>query len=67
VIIVNERPETTVPHELLERLSRIPPATIGHVLDFGFMDIGLRPIGRRRFNICGPAVTVNGTSPPSMA
>jgi len=58
VIIVNVRPETTVPAELLERLRRIPPATIGHLRDFGFMDIALRPVGRRRFAICGPAVTV---------
>lgn len=58
MIIINERPTTTVPQELLERLRGIPPATIGHVLDFGFMDIGLRPLGRRKFTICGPAVTV---------
>lgn len=58
MIIVNERPRTTVPRELLDRLSKIPPATIGHILDFGFMDIALRPIGRKRFTICGPAVTV---------
>lgn len=58
MIIVNERPETTVSPELLDRLRRIPPATIGHLRDFGFMDIALRPIGRRRFTVCGPAVTV---------
>lgn len=28
------------------------------MLDFGFMDGGLRPIGRRGFTLCGPAVTV---------
>ncbi len=58
MIIVNERVEPTVPAELLERLRGIPPATIGHILDFGFMDIGLRPIGKRKFTICGPAFTV---------
>lgn len=58
MIIVNERPEMTVPQELLDRLRKIPPATIGHILDFGFMDIALRPVGRRGFTICGPAVTV---------
>ncbi|HMM40540.1 MAG TPA: RraA family protein [Thermomicrobiales bacterium] len=58
MIIVNERVETTVPAELLDRLRGIPPATIGHILDFGFMDIGLRPIGKRKFTICGPAFTV---------
>jgi regulator of RNase E activity RraA len=58
VIIVNERVQTTVPAELLERLRGIPPATIGHVLDFGFMDIALRPVGKRKFIICGPAFTI---------
>lgn len=58
MIVINERPETTVPQELLDRLRNIPPATIGHAVDFGFMDIGLRPIGRRRFTVCGPAFTV---------
>jgi regulator of RNase E activity RraA len=58
VIIVNERVETTVSDELLDRLRKIPPATIGHVLDFGFMDVALRPIGRRKFIICGPAFTI---------
>jgi regulator of RNase E activity RraA len=57
MIIVNERSETTVSPEVLERLKKIPPATIGHVLDFGFMNIELRPI-TRRFTICGPAFTV---------
>ncbi|CAN5656835.1 RraA family protein [soil metagenome] len=58
MIIVNDRVETTVPKDLLDRLRSIPPATIGHVLDFGFMDIALRPIGGRKFTICGPAFTV---------
>lgn len=58
MIIVNDRVESTVSAELLERLRGIPPATIGHVLDFGFMDIALRPIGKRKFTICGPAFTV---------
>lgn len=58
MIIVKERAPDTVATELLERLRRIPPATIGHVLAFGFMDTALRPLGRRRFSICGPATTV---------
>jgi regulator of RNase E activity RraA len=58
MITVNERVEAGVPGELLERLRSIPPANIGHLLDFGFMDIALRPIGRRNFIVCGPAVTV---------
>lgn len=58
MIAVNARPSATLPPELLERLRRIPPATIGHVLAFGFMDSGLRPLGRRGFTVCGPATTV---------
>ena len=58
MFIINERVQPDVSQELLERLRGIPPATIGHILDFGFMDIELRPLGRRRFSICGPAFTV---------
>lgn len=58
MIIVNERVETSVPEELLNRLRSIPPATIGHVLNFGFMDNALRPIGRKGFIVCGPAFTI---------
>lgn len=58
MIVVNDRVPTTLPSELLDRLRQIPPATIGHVLAFGFMDTALRPIGRRHFTLCGPAVTV---------
>jgi hypothetical protein len=36
--------------ELLERLRAIPPAEAGHLLDFGFMDPALRPIGRKGFS-----------------
>ncbi|MBA2520401.1 MAG: RraA family protein [Chloroflexia bacterium] len=58
MIIVNDRAPDTVAPDLLARLRRIPPATIGHVLAFGFMDTALRPIGQRRFSLCGPATTV---------
>jgi 4-hydroxy-4-methyl-2-oxoglutarate aldolase len=58
MIVINERVADTVPAALIEQLCAIPPATIGHMRDFGFMDSGLRPIGRRGFTICGPAVTV---------
>ena len=56
--IVNPRRESTIPADQLEDLRGIPPATIGHMLDFGFMANELRPIGRKNFRICGPAVTV---------
>ena len=58
MIVINERSVDSVPAEVIAQLRAIPPATIGHMLDFGFMDGGLRPIGRRGFTICGPAVTV---------
>ena len=58
MIIINDRVPDAVAPELLERLRQIPPATIGHILAFGFMDTALRPTGRRRFTICGPAFTV---------
>lgn len=57
-IVVNERVETAVPRGLLERLQAIPPATVGHMWHFGFMESSLRPIGRRNFVVCGPALTV---------
>jgi regulator of RNase E activity RraA len=57
-VIINERVPDSVPTELLDRLRAIPPATIGHVLAFGFMDTALQPIGRRGFCVCGPATTV---------
>ncbi len=56
-MIVNPRIQPSVSAELLAQLKRIPPATIGHVLDEEFMDPALRPIGSR-FAFCGPAVTV---------
>ncbi|MBA3517567.1 MAG: RraA family protein, partial [Rhizobiales bacterium] len=58
MIVVNDRVPTTLPSELLDRLRQIPPATIGHLLAFGFMDTALRPMGCRHFTLCGPAVTV---------
>lgn len=57
-IVVNERIPTTVPADLLDRLRKIPPATVGHMRDFGFMESALRPIGRKGFSVCGPVVTV---------
>ena len=57
-IVVNPRKESSVPDELLQRLRGIPPATVGHMWDFGFMSNDLRPVGKRGFIVCGPAVTV---------
>lgn len=61
-IIVNQRVETSVPAELIDRLRAIPPATVGHMWDFGFMRTDLRPVGRRGFIVCGPAFTVKTTA-----
>ncbi len=57
MVIVNPRVEPVVSAELLAQLGRIAPATIGHVLDYEFMDPELRPIGSH-FSFVGPAVTV---------
>ena len=58
-VTINPKPVTTISAEQIEQLRRIPPATIGHMLDFGFMANGLRPIGRKPgFTLCGPVVTV---------
>jgi 4-hydroxy-4-methyl-2-oxoglutarate aldolase len=57
VITLNPRPEPDVTKEQLDALRKLPPASIGHVLDHEFMDNTLRPL-TRRFAFCGPAVTV---------
>lgn len=57
-IVVNERVGVSVPDDLMERLRGIPPATVGHMWDFGFMRGDLRPLGRKGFILCGPAFTV---------
>ncbi len=57
MVVVQPRVKDTVSREMLAELRKIPPATIGHVLDHEFMDVGLRPIGSR-FSFVGPAVTV---------
>src|SRR4051794_8201396 len=58
MLTINGRPEPTLDTALLDRLRTIPPAAAGHIFEHGFMDNALRPFGRRRFVLCGPAVTV---------
>jgi 4-hydroxy-4-methyl-2-oxoglutarate aldolase len=58
LIVIRERPVSEISAELLDRLRVIPPAVIGHLENFGFIDAALRPYGRRGFQMCGPAVTV---------
>lgn len=60
--VINPRSESSVTSGQIEQLRRIPPATIGHLLDFGFMSRELRPIGKQHFVLCGPAVTVRTTA-----
>ena len=45
-----------VPAELIEQYRGLPPATIGHLLDEGFVDTAIRPIFRR-VTVVGTAVT----------
>jgi 4-hydroxy-4-methyl-2-oxoglutarate aldolase len=57
VITLNPRVEPKVSQQQLDALRKLPPASIGHVLDHEFMDNTLRPL-TSRFTFCGPAVTV---------
>ena len=47
----------TVPAELLEAYRHLPPATIGQVIDEGFVDGAIRPIANR-VAVVGTAVTL---------
>lgn len=57
MVIVNPRVQPDISTDLLAQLRKIPPATIGHVLENEFMDPALRPL-TTRFTFVGPAVTV---------
>ncbi len=57
-VVINASPPRDIPPELLVQLKGIPPAAIGHMLDFGFMSNELRPVGISSFAVCGPALTV---------
>ncbi len=56
MIIINPR-GSTVPKELIERYKPIQPATVGHLIEFGFCDPAIRPLWRT-FKLVGPAFTV---------
>jgi 4-hydroxy-4-methyl-2-oxoglutarate aldolase len=60
MIILNERKNPYSP-ELLARYRKIEPATIGHLLEFGFVDPEIRPLFPPGV-VVGPAFTVR-TSP----
>jgi 4-hydroxy-4-methyl-2-oxoglutarate aldolase len=52
--------------KIVEALRTIEPATLGHVLFFGFMDPAIRPVFRR-VSVVGPAVTVRAPGPDGTA
>jgi 4-hydroxy-4-methyl-2-oxoglutarate aldolase len=56
MIILNERKNTLSP-ELIARYRKIEPATIGHLLEFGFVDPQIHPLFPPGV-VVGPAFTV---------
>lgn len=59
MIEINPREMAPIPEELLARLSRIVPATLGHLRTFGFVDSAIRPLsGSAALRLLGRAVTV---------
>ncbi len=60
MIVINPRP-SSLSAELIERYRSIEPATVGHMLEFGFCDPGLQPLWRP-CNVVGPAFTVRTTA-----
>ena len=51
------RPESA----LLERFKHIHPSELGHVIEYGFMDIDIRSVGGGPLYVVGPALTVRIT------
>jgi regulator of RNase E activity RraA len=60
MIVINPR-ESSLSAELIERYRSIEPATIGHMLEFGFCDPALQPLWRP-CSVVGPAFTVRTTA-----
>ncbi len=60
MIVINPR-ATSLSAELIERYRSIEPATVGHMLEFGFCDPGLQPLWRP-CSVVGPAFTVRTTA-----
>ncbi len=59
MIRIHPRKPQTLSPEVLARLKKIAPATLGHMIAEGFMDTALRPLsGAARIRFAGPAVTV---------
>src|SRR5918999_1110489 len=53
---VREMPQQ-LPPTLIDKLSRVETATVGHTRHWGFMDRGIQPLLRRK-RIAGTAVTL---------
>jgi 4-hydroxy-4-methyl-2-oxoglutarate aldolase len=47
-----------IPAEVIEGFRGVPPATIGHVRQVGFVDPAIRPVYRPRRVVVGPAATL---------
>src|SRR6185312_9542828 len=47
-----------IPAHLIEGFRGVPPATIGHVRQIGFVDAAIRPVYRPRRVVVGPAATL---------
>jgi regulator of RNase E activity RraA len=60
MIVINSR-ETSLSAKLIERYRAIEPATVGHILEFGFCDPSLQPLWRP-CSVVGPAFTVRTTA-----
>lgn len=60
MIVINRRKERLSP-DLVERYRAIEPATLGHILEFGFCDPALQPLWRP-CQVVGPAFTVRCTA-----
>jgi regulator of RNase E activity RraA len=56
MIVIKDRMDT-VSRELIDRYEAIEPATVGHMLEFGFCDPDIQPLWRP-CNVVGPAFTV---------
>jgi 4-hydroxy-4-methyl-2-oxoglutarate aldolase len=60
MIVINPR-QCFLSEELVARYKQIEPATVGHILEFGFCDPGIQPLWRP-CSIVGPAFTIRTTA-----
>ncbi len=56
MIVINPR-NVSLSKDLIERYKPIQPASVGHMLEFGFCDPAIRPLWKT-FKLVGPAFTV---------